>query len=43
MSANSPGMPLGTWLAESDDDRLIRLLRLRPDLTQPPPGSIAAL
>ena len=43
MSANSPGMPLGTWLAECDDDRLIRLLRLRPDLTQPPPGSIAAL
>ena len=25
------------------DERLIRLLELRPDLTQPPPGSIAAL
>ncbi|MGZ8801346.1 MAG: helicase-associated domain-containing protein [Mycobacterium sp.] len=43
MSANSPGMPLGAWLAELDDERLIRLLRLRPDLTQPPPGTIAAL
>ncbi|MGD9619610.1 MAG: helicase-associated domain-containing protein [Mycolicibacterium sp.] len=36
-------MPLGAWLSESDDERLIRLLRLRPDLTQPPPGTIAAL
>ena len=36
-------MPLGAWLADSDDERLIGLLRLRPDLTQPPPGSIAAL
>ncbi len=36
-------MPLGAWLADSDDEQLIRLLRLRPDLTQPPPGSIAAL
>ncbi|VEG57767.1 DNA-binding protein [Mycolicibacterium aurum] len=36
-------MPLGAWLADSDDERLITLLRLRPDLTQPPPGSIAAL
>lgn len=43
MSANNPGMPLGAWLAESDDERLTRLLRLRPDLTQPPPGTIAAL
>ena len=25
------------------DERLIRLLELRPDLTQPPPGTIAAL
>jgi Helicase conserved C-terminal domain len=38
-----PGIPLGAWLAELPDDRLIRLLELRPDLTQPPPGSIAAL
>ena len=36
-------MPLGVWLAQLDDERLIRLLRLRPDLTQPPPGTIAAL
>ncbi|MGD9516609.1 MAG: DNA-binding protein, partial [Mycolicibacterium sp.] len=43
MSVKSPGVPLGAWLAELDDARLIRLLRLRPDLTQPPPGSIAAL
>ncbi|AFM19135.1 hypothetical protein Mycch_4426 [Mycolicibacterium chubuense NBB4] len=43
MSANTPGVPLGAWLAELDDERLIRLLRLRPDLTQPPPGTIAAL
>ena len=43
MSGNPPVVPLGAWLAESGDDRLIRLLRLRPDLTQPPPGTIAAL
>lgn len=43
MSANTPGVPLAAWLAESDDQQLIRLLRLRPDLTQPPPGTIAAL
>ncbi len=43
MSGNPPVVPLGAWLAESNDDQLIRLLRLRPDLTQPPPGTIAAL
>ncbi|WP_163721792.1 helicase-associated domain-containing protein [Mycolicibacterium psychrotolerans] len=43
MSAMSPGMPLGVWLAERGDQELVRLLRLRPDLTQPPPGTIAAL
>ncbi|MGE2737025.1 helicase-associated domain-containing protein [Mycolicibacterium vaccae] len=43
MSAKTPGVPLGAWLADLDDERLIRLLRLRPDLTQPPPGTIAAL
>ncbi|MGP4053828.1 helicase-associated domain-containing protein [Mycobacterium sp. 4D054] len=43
MSVKSPGVPLGTWLAELDDERLIQLLRLRPDLTQPPPGTVAAL
>lgn len=43
MSTKTAGVPLGAWLAERDDARLITLLRLRPDLTQPPPGSIAAL
>ena len=43
MTETTPGVPLGAWLAELDDDRLIRLLELRPDLTQPPPGTIAAL
>ena len=36
-------VPLGAWLAELPDDRLVRLLELRPDLAQPAPGSIAAL
>jgi hypothetical protein len=43
MTDNSPDIPLGSWLAELPDERLIRLLQLRPDLAQPPPGSIAAL
>lgn len=43
MTENAPGIPLGSWLAELGDERLIRLLELRPDLTQPPPGTIAAL
>jgi hypothetical protein len=43
MTETDPGVPLGAWLAELDDERLIRLLELRPDLTQPPPGTIAAL
>src|SRR5207248_10087917 len=43
MTEPSPGVPLGAWLAELDDERLVRLLELRPDLTQPPPGTIAAL
>lgn len=43
MTETTPGVPLGAWLADLDDERLIRLLELRPDLTQPPPGSIAAL
>lgn len=37
------GVPLGSWLADLPDERLIRLLESRPDLTQPPPGTIAAL
>ncbi len=36
-------MPLAAWLSGIRDEQLVRLLRLRPDLTQPPPGSIAAL
>lgn len=36
-------IPLGAWLAKLPDERLIRLLELRPDLAQPAPGSIAAL
>lgn len=43
MTEHTPGVPLAAWLADSDDERLIRLLTLRPDLTQPPPGSISAL
>jgi Helicase conserved C-terminal domain len=43
MTDNSPDIPLGSWLADLPDERLIRLLELRPDLAQPPPGSIAAL
>jgi len=34
---------LGSWLADLPDERLVRLLDLRPDLAQPAPGSIAAL
>lgn len=43
MTEHTPGVPLGAWLADLPDDRLIRLLELRPDLAQPPPASIAAL
>lgn len=43
MTEHTPGVPLGVWLADSPDERLIRLLELRPDLAQPPPGSISAL
>jgi hypothetical protein len=43
MTDNTPEIPLGSWLADLADERLIRLLELRPDLAQPPPGSIAAL
>lgn len=34
---------MASWLADLTDERLIALLQLRPDLAQPPPGSIAAL
>jgi Helicase conserved C-terminal domain len=43
MTDNTPDIPLGSWLADLPDERLIRLLELRPDLAQPPPGSVAAL
>src|SRR5215468_5722584 len=43
MTENTPDIPLGSWLADLPDEQLIRLLELRPDLAQPPPGSIAAL
>jgi Helicase conserved C-terminal domain len=43
MTDNTPDIPLGSWLADLPDERLIRLLQLRPDLAQPPPGGIAAL
>src|SRR5271167_1441301 len=43
MTETTLGIPLGSWLAELPDERLIRLLERRPDLAQPPPGSIAAL
>ncbi|WP_264077155.1 helicase-associated domain-containing protein [Mycolicibacterium houstonense] len=42
-AAQTPGIPLGAWLSDLDDKALIRLLELRPDLSQPPPGTIAAL
>lgn len=43
MTEHARGVPLGSWLADLPDEGLIRLLKLRPDLAQPPPGSIAAL
>jgi hypothetical protein len=43
MTEHTLGIPLGSWLADLPDERLIRLLQLRPDLAQPPPGSVAAL
>jgi hypothetical protein len=42
-ATSSHGVPLGAWLADLPDEQLIRLLELRPDLTAPPPSSIAAL
>jgi hypothetical protein len=43
MTKHTPGVSLGAWLADLPDERLIRLLELRPDLAQPPPGTISAL
>lgn len=42
-SRATTSLPLVSWLADLPDERLIRLLELRPDLTQPPPGTLAAL
>lgn len=36
-------LQLGSWLAALPDEKLVRLLMLRPDLAQPPPGTTAAL
>jgi len=43
MTQHTPDIPLGSWLAALPDERLIRLLELRPDLAQPAPGSMTAL
>ena len=43
MTDHSRRAPLESWLTDLPDAALIRLLRLRPDLAQPPPGSVAAL
>ncbi len=43
MTEQPRGVALGTWLSDLPDERLIRLMELRPDLAQPPPGSVAAL
>ncbi|HEX7323016.1 MAG TPA: helicase-associated domain-containing protein [Mycobacterium sp.] len=43
MTEHTRGVPLGSWLTDLPDGSLIHLLGLRPDLAQPPPGSIAAL
>ena len=43
MIDDSPGVPLGSWLADMSDAQLVQLLRARPDLTQPPPATLSAL
>lgn len=43
MTEHNQGDSLASWLAGLPDGRLIQLLGLRPDLAQPPPGSISAL
>src|SRR6187402_3837239 len=43
MSESARVAPLGAWLDELTDGELVRLFELRPDLAQPPPGSISAL
>lgn len=43
MIDESPGVPLGSWLADMSDAQLVQLLSARPDLTQPPPATLSAL
>jgi len=43
MTDHSPGAQLGSWLAEMSDEQLLTLLAARPDLTGPPPATLAAL
>ncbi|HEU4360555.1 MAG TPA: DNA-binding protein, partial [Mycobacterium sp.] len=43
MTEHTGALRLGSWLADLPDERLVRLLELRPDLAQPPPAGIAAL
>ena len=43
MIDESPGVPLGSWLADMSDAQLVQLLSVRPDLTQPPPATLSAL
>ncbi|MGB8405441.1 MAG: helicase-associated domain-containing protein, partial [Mycobacterium sp.] len=43
MTDHSPGAQLGSWLADLSDEQLVHLLQARPDLTQPPPATLAAL
>lgn len=43
MIDDSPGVPLGSWLADMSDAQLVQLLSVRPDLTQPPPATLSAL
>ena len=43
MTEHTGVVTLTSWLADLPDEQLVRLLELRPDLAQPPPGSFAAL
>ncbi|CPS73025.1 helicase-associated domain-containing protein [Mycobacteroides abscessus] len=43
MSDDAALAGLSAWLRRLPDEQLVRLVRLRPDLASPPPGSLAAL
>ena len=43
MTEHTPGIPLGSWLADLPDERLIRLLERRPGYYAVKIGSTAAL